>query len=137
MDDDSPVINFNGVMLDRDGVIAALKERAERIAGELDRVRFDCDLPYLADTLGQSAGELHQQTVAALEHGAGAASFLVPYLLNALDALIRDVAMVESSNVPDEGFPTHAQVRALLRLLSSEFRNDTQPGEGAYVSRGG
>ena len=102
MGDDAPVINFNGVMLGRADVMAALTERSERIAGELDRVRFDCELPHLADTLGQSAGELYQRTVTALDRSAGAASFLVPYLLNELDALIRDVAMVESSNVPDQ-----------------------------------
>jgi hypothetical protein len=98
MGDAAPMINFNGVMLDRAGVTAALNERAEQIAGELDRVRIDCDLPCLANTISRAAGELQQQAVTALGHSPGVANFLVPYLLNALDALIRDVVRVESSN---------------------------------------
>ena len=92
-----PLIKFNGVILDRAGVMAALTERAERIAGESDRLRFDCELPYLADIVGQSAEELHQQTLTALDSEPDVANLLVPNLLNALDALIRDVVRVESS----------------------------------------
>jgi hypothetical protein len=114
--DDAPMIDFNGVMLDGAGVLGALKARAEQIAGELDRVRIDCDLPYLADALSLSAGELHEHAVAALHNSADAAND-IPHLLSAFDALIRVVALVESSNMPDEGFPTNAQGRPLLRLL--------------------
>jgi len=97
MSEDTPVINLHGVMLDKAGVVAALQERVARIAGELDRVRIDCDLPSLADTLSRSARELLEHTVTALEHPATAPS-VVPGLLTAFDALIRDLAMVESSN---------------------------------------
>jgi hypothetical protein len=137
MGDDASAINFNGLMLDRAGVMAALHERAARITGELDRVRIDCDLPCLADTLSLSARELHEHAVTALENHAAAPN-VVPRLLTAFDALIRDVARVESSNVAEDGFPTHAQGRTLLRYLRLTFSDDANPGDrGAYVSRGG
>ena len=136
MSDDTPGINVNGVMLDNAGVAAALQKRVAQIAGELDRVRIDCELPALADTLSRSARELHEHTVTALENPATAPT-VVPGLLTALDALIRDLAMVESSNDAEEGFPTIAQGRALLRYLRFVFRDETHSDDrGAYVSRG-
>src|SRR4051794_26472171 len=111
MGDDAPVIEFNGEWLDRAAVLAALEERAARIAGELDRVRVDCDLPYLAARIGLWAGDLQERAVSALDSDATPANVVIPPLLAALDALTRDVCMVESSNAPDDGFPTHAQIR--------------------------
>ena len=118
MSDDTVGINVIGVMLDNAGVAAALQKRVAQIAGELDRVRIDCELPALADTLSRSARELLEHTVTALENPETAPS-VVPGLLTAFDALIRDLAMVESSNDAEEGFPTSAQGRALLRYLLS------------------
>ena len=126
------MIAFNGFKSDRAGVLAALKERAERIAGVLDRVRIDCDLPYLADALSLSAGELHEHAVTALDNSTGGADNAVPYLLSAFDALILVVAMVEWSNMPDKGFPS-AQRGLQPRLLGPAFGDDSHPGVSAGV----
>jgi hypothetical protein len=135
MGDEPPAINLYGVMLDRAGVTAALQERAARIAGELDRVRIDCDLSCLADTVSRSARELHEHTVTALENRR-TAPHVVPGLFSALDALIRDLGRVESSHVVEKGFPTEAQGRALLTYLRLTFRDDASSDDrGAYVSR--
>ena len=132
----APEINLCGVMLDRAGVMAALHERAARLAGELDRMRIDCDMPSLADTLSLAARELHNHTITALDDRAAAPN-VVPELFSALDALIRDLAMVESSEVADDGFPTNAQGRTLLRYLHTAFSDEAHLGErGAHISRG-
>lgn len=123
--------------LNADDVRRAVRERAEQIAGECDRVRIDCDLPYLADVCGLAANDLATHIETALGNDVGGAN-VIPHLLSSLDALIRDLGMVESSGVVDEGFPTNAQGRALTRFLRPHFKDGNSPDQwGARVTRGG
>jgi hypothetical protein len=135
--EEAPRVLFQGRALSADEVKREVEDRSNRIAGELDRVRVDCNLPYLADTVSLAAHDLHEHVVTALGNEVGGTN-VIGHLLASYDALIRDLALVESSNTPDEGFPTNAQGRALTRFLRPHFKDGGHPAEwGARITRGG